>query len=189
MQLDCGADRSIEARGDAFGPHDHQFARLHLALVGRADQIEGAGLGGEHDRVLLLAFQPRNSSHGQRTEAARIARRKNPVRTEHHQRKRAFHAAQRVGHRVRQGLLFRERDQVHDHFGVAVGLENRSLGLQPMPDFLRIHQVAVVRQRNHALVRLHHDGLSVEQRRVAGGGVARVPDGQRAVQLATGLPR
>ena len=181
--------RRIEARGDAFGSHDHQFARLDLALVGRADQIEGASLGGKYDRVLLLPFEARNSSHGQRTETARIARRKNPIRTEHHQRKRAFDAAQRVGHRVRQSLLFGERDQVNDDFGVAVGLEDRSLGLQAMPNFLRIHQVAVVGQRNHALVRLHHDGLSVEERRIAGGGVTRVPDGQRAVQLATRLPR
>ncbi len=181
--------RSIEARRNSFGPDDHQLARLDLAFVGRADQIEGAGLGGEHDRVLLLPFEARNSSHGQRTEAARITRRKHPVRTEHHQRECAFDAAQRVGHGVRQSLLFGERDQVNDHFGVAVGLEDRSLGLQPMPNFLRVHQVAVVGQRNHALVRLHHDGLSVEQRRIAGGGVTRVSDGQRAVQLATGHPR
>ena len=50
-------------------------------------------------------------------------------------------------------------------------------------DFLRIHQVAVVGQRDHALVRLHHDGLGIEQSRVASGGVARVPDGERAVEL------
>ena len=32
-------------------------------------------------------------------------------------------------------------------------------------------------------VRLHREGLSVEQGRVPGGRVARVPDGQRAVHL------
>ena len=72
-------------------------------------------------------FEARNSSHGQRTEAARIARRKNPVRTDHHQRKRAFHPAQRVGHGLRQRVLFGERDQVNDDFGVAIGLEDRAL--------------------------------------------------------------
>ncbi len=72
---------------------------------------------------------------------------------------------------------------MNDHFGVAVGLENRPLNFQPMPNFLRIHQVAVVGQRNHALVRLHHDGLRIEQRRITRGGVARVPNGKGAVHL------
>ena len=57
-----------------------------------------------------------------------------------------MNAAQRVGHRVRHGLLAGERDQVNDHFGVAGGLEDRSLGLQPLANFLRVDQVAVVRE-------------------------------------------
>ena len=48
---------------------------------------------------------------------------------------------------------------------------------------MRIHQVAVVRQRHHALVRLHHDGLGIEQRRVSGGGIAGVADGQGSPQF------
>ncbi len=79
-------------------------------------------------------------------------------------------------------LFFGERDQVDDDFSVAIGLEDRTLGFQAMTDFLRIHQVAVVGQRNHAFVRLHHDGLGIEQRRIAGGGVARVSDSERAVE-------
>ena len=54
--------------------------------------------------------------------------------------------------------------------------------LQPGADFGGVHQVAVVRQRDLALVALHHDGLRVQQRRVAGGGIAGVADGQRAGQ-------
>ncbi len=189
MQLDCAAYRRIEAGSDAFRAYDDQFARLDLALIGGANQIEGAGLGSKHDRVLLLAFEARDSSHGQGAEAAGIARGKDAIRTEHDQRKRAFHATQRIGHRVRQSLLFGERDQVNDDFGVTVGLENRSLGLQPMPDFLRIDQVAVVRQRNHAFVRLHHDGLSVEQapnRRQWSNGCVRWPASR---EPGTELPR
>ena len=85
MQLDCAADRRIEARRDAFGSNDHQLARFDLAFIGRADQIECAGLGGKHDRVLPLPFEAREFFPCSRTETARIARRKNPVRTEHHQ--------------------------------------------------------------------------------------------------------
>ena len=49
-----------------------------------------------------------------------------------------------------------------------------------------VHQVAVVRQRNLSLVALHADRLGVQQGRIAGGGIARVADGQRARQLAPG---
>ena len=71
---------------------------------------------------------------------------------------------------------------MNDHFGVAIGLKDRALGLETMADFVRIHQIAVVGQRDHALVRLHHDGLGIEESRIAGGGVTRVPNGQRAVE-------
>ena len=71
---------------------------------------------------------------------------------------------------------------MHQHFSIAAGLKNRSLGFQPMTNFQRVHQVAVVRQRHHAFVRLHHDGLRIEQRRISCGRITRVPDGQRATQ-------
>ena len=122
----------------------------------------------------------RNAAHHQRTKAARIARGKDAVGRQHDQRKRAFDAAQRIGHRVGQGLLTRARNQVHDDFGIAGGLKDGALLLKLGVHFVRICDVAVVRQRNLALVALHHDGLRVEQRRIAGGGIAGVADGQRA---------
>ena len=80
----------------------------------------------------------------------------------------------------RQGLLARTGDEMHNDFGVAGGLEDGAGLLQAGAYFQRIGEVAVVRQRDLALVALHHDGLRIEQRGVAGGGVASVADGQRA---------
>ncbi len=97
---------------------------------------------------------------------------------EHNQRERAFQPAQRVGHGVGQRLLARTRDQVDDDFGVAGGLEDGALLLQLGANFQGIDDVAVMRQSDLALVALHHDGLGVEQRRIAGSGIARVADGQ-----------
>ena len=75
-------------------------------------------------------------------------------------------------------------DQMHDHFGVAGGLENRSLALPAVREspcaFTRLPLCATAID---ALVRLHQNRLRVEQCRVAGRGVARVPDGQRSPQL------
>ena len=128
----------IEARTDSLRADHDQFAGLHIAHVVGADQIERAGLGGKDDGVLLLSFERGNAAHGQRPEAARIAHREDAVVAHHHQRKSAFDAAQRVGHGFGQRLLLGERDQVNDDFGVAVGLENRALTLQPGAN-LRAH--------------------------------------------------
>ena len=72
----------------------------------------------------------RDASHHQRTEAARIACGKDAVGRQHDQRKSAFNAAQRIGHGVGQRLLARARNQMHDDFGVAGGLEDGALLLQ-----------------------------------------------------------
>ncbi len=121
---------SIKARRNPLRTDDDQFSRLHIALVSRrrSDRTRRSRKRTRWCPCLLAALR-RNPSHRQRPKAARIARRKDPVRTDHHQRERAFHAAQRIGHRFGQRLLFRQRDQMHDHFGIAVGLEDRPLCL------------------------------------------------------------
>ena len=121
-------------------------------------------------------------AHGERPEAARIAGGEDPVAADHDQRKGAFHAAQGVGHGVGQGLLARQRNQMNQHLGVAVGLKDRALAFQLLPDRERVHQVAVVGNGNRSLVGLHHDGLGVQQGRITGRGVAGVADGENAAQ-------
>jgi len=65
-----------------------------------------------------------------------------------------------------------------DDFGVAVGLEDRAFVLEPAAMLAGVGEVAVVAQRELAFVAIDGDGLGVEQGFVAGGGVARVADGQ-----------
>ncbi len=180
MQLDCGCCRRIKARVHAFGSNDDQLTGLDLALVDGADEIEGAGFGGEDDGVGAMCGLAGNASHHQRPEAARIAGGEDAVGREHHQRERALDAAERVGHGIGQRLLARARDEMHNNLGVAGGLEDRSGLLELAAHFQRIDDVAVVRQGDLALVALHHDGLRVEQRRIAGGRITRVSDGKRA---------
>src|SRR5208282_3445082 len=132
--------RGVKARADAFGPNDDQLTRLNVAFVGGAEQIKSAGFGGKNDRVLFLTGQSRDATHGQRTEAARIASGEDTVAAEHDQRNRAFHAPQGVGNGIRQGLLAGERNQVNQHFRVAVGLEDRALALQFATNLLRVYQ-------------------------------------------------
>jgi hypothetical protein len=144
--------RSIEARADAFGAHDDKFAGFHIALVGRAQQIEGAGLRREDNRIFLLARERRNAAHGQRPKAARVAHGEDAVVADHDERKRPFDPAQRIGDGVGECLFPRERDQVDQNFRIAVGLENRSLPFELGADRPGIHQIAVVRDGHGALV-------------------------------------
>jgi hypothetical protein len=116
------------------GPTITSSPGLHVALVDGAEQIEGARLRGENDGVLFLALRARDASHGERAESPRIAGGEDTVAAQHDQRKGAFHPAQRVGDCIRQSLLARERNQMHNHFGIAVGLEDRSLALQLRPE-------------------------------------------------------
>ncbi len=72
---------------------------------------------------------------------------------------------------------------MNDDLGIAVGLENRTLPFEAAANLLRVHQISVVRQRHDAFVGLHHDGLGIEQRRISGGGITRMADGEGAMQL------
>ena len=128
----------------------------------------------------MAALLGGNASHGEGAEAARIAHGKNAVGTDHHQREGAFDAAERVGNGFGERVFAGLRDQVHDDFRVAAGLENRTLRFHTSANFSGIGQIAVMRKRNHAFVRLHHDWLGVQQSGVAGGRVPRVPDGKSA---------
>ena len=104
---------------------DDDLARLDVAHVGGADQVERARLGADHPRVA----EPAN---GQRPEAVRIARADHLVLRHHDERERAAHLGDRVDD-GRLGAIFpRPGEQVDDDLGVAVRLEDGAL-----PDQLR----------------------------------------------------
>ena len=79
--------------------------------------------------------------------------------------------------------LARPGHQVQHDFGIAGGLENGPVALEIAPQFRRIRDVAVVRHRDLSLIAGHRKRLRIQQHRIAGGGIARVPDGQFAGQL------
>ena len=160
MQLDCGTSAGVLAAGHTVFRHHHQFARQHVALVLGAQQIEGAGLRGEHNRVGPVWIL--DAPHRKRPEAARIARGKDAVARHHHDRESAFDLAQRVGNRIDERAGLRVRNQLHDDFGVGRGLEVSAVALQPCAHVAQIHQVAVVRDRDQALGRVHADRLRIQ---------------------------
>src|ERR1700688_5318297 len=65
---------------------------------------------------------------------------------------------------------------MHDDFRVAVGLKNPATMFQLAAPFRGVGKVAVVAQRDFALVAIDHDGLRVEQSFVAGGRISSMTD-------------
>src|ERR1700752_163026 len=78
---------------------------------------------------------------------------------------------------------------MNDHFRVARRLKNRPAMLEPPPHFDGVRQVAIVHQRDFALVAIDHHRLRIHQRRIAGRRIARVPDCRRARQRRNHLRR
>ena len=72
---------------------------------------------------------------------------------------------------------------MHDDFGVAVGLKNRAAMFELAAPLGGVGEIAVVAEGDFALVAIDHDGLRVEQRFVAGGGIARVADRRRCREV------
>src|SRR6266850_1179963 len=72
---------------------------------------------------------------------------------------------------------------MNDHFGVAIGLKYRAFVLQLAPPLRSVGEIAVVPERHFPLVAVDHDGLRVQQRLVARGGIACVTDGEIAGQV------
>ena len=90
---------------------------------------------------------------------------------------------ERVGDGVDERAGAGVRDELDNDFGVGRGLEVSAVALQARAQIAQVHQVAVVRDGDEALGGVDANGLRVEQRRVAGCGVARVADGHAAGEL------
>lgn len=74
-------------------------------------------------------------------------------------------------------------NKLDDDLGVARRLKESPFAFKFRANVAEIYQVAIVRNRDEPLRRIHTNGLRVQQRGVAGRRVARVPDGHIAVQL------
>ena len=119
----------------------------------------------------------------ERTEAARIADGVEFVGREDEEGVRAFDLIEGVAERAGKIARLRAREKMNDDFGVAVGLKDRAAMFELAAPLGGVGEVAVVAERDFALVAVDHDRLRVEQRFVSGGGVARVADGEIAGKI------
>ena len=110
-------------RSHSLAIDDDDLAGFDIAQVRRADDVQRAGLGGEHEGVAELA-------HGERTPAARIANGHEGVPQRDDQAVRPFDAVEGFGHAVFGFLRRRSGEPVHDDLGVVRRSEDRTLVLE-----------------------------------------------------------
>ena len=157
MQCASGAAGKRLDRPHALGADHQHFARLDVAHVGGADQIERAGLRADDLRVA-------EPSERERPEAVRIAHGDQLVLGEQHQRERArrlIDPTRMIASSTLAGL--RPRVEMQHHFGVAVRLEDRSGADQPLADLVGVDEVAVVADGDLAVRAVDQDRLRVRQ--------------------------
>ncbi len=167
-------------RRHAIQPDHQHLARLDVPHPGRVDQIERARLGADDVRVA-------EASKRQRPKAMRVADRDELVFGQKHQGEGALRLRHRFDKRLLNRRGLRPRVKVQQHLRVARRLENRSLEDQPIAQFLRVDQVAVVTDGDLAVRAVDQDRLRVLEAAFAGCGVANVPDRARAGQRRKGF--
>ena len=161
-----GLERAHAARVE-----HHELARLHVAHELGVDDVERAALGGEDAGAVARAAEH------ERAHAQRVAHPDHQVLAHADERIGALDLAQRLDDAVDQRAVRTGRDEVDDHLGVARRLEERAAALEPLAQRHRVGDVAVVPDREAALLEVGEERLHVAQDGLALGRIAHVADG------------
>jgi len=163
---------------DAVGVDRHHLARLHLADEGGAHDVERRRLRGDHPAALEPAEY-------QGPDAVRVAGGVERVLVHEDQGERAAQPGQDLLRRGLErvvGVPGEQRREDRGVRGAALGefapLHGAVALLDQADEVGSVGEVAVVRQRDRAGRRRPERGLGVVPGAGAGGGVARVPDGE-----------
>ena len=116
---------------------DDQLAGLDVALVGRADDVQGHAFGGEDHRLAQAA-------HDQRADAERVPASNHALTRQADERISALDLLERIDEPIEQRAIARFGDEVDNHLGIAGGLEDRSIAHQPLAQRHRVGDVAIM---------------------------------------------
>ena len=177
MQGRAGRLREGAMALDAVGGDGDDFAVLDLAHELGADDVERAGLGGQH-------IGRAEAAEHERADADGIARADQHVVGETDERIGAFDLAQRLDEALDDAPALRAGHQVQDDLGVGGRLADGAGRDQLAPQGQGVGEVAVVGDGKAAGVEVGEQGLHVAQNGVAGGGIAVVAERDVALEAA-----
>ena len=150
--------------------HHHDLTRTDVTYQFGADDVERAGFGSEHIRAVL------HLAKGERTETVRIECADHGVLGHNQIGETAMHDVQRFLELVHKRALRGAADEVHQHFGVGIGMEDRTLIFQLAAQGRAIREIAVMTQRHIAVMETEDERLDVVGAAGAGSGIAHMAD-------------
>ena len=116
----------------------HDFTRANIAHQFGADNVKRASFGSEHISAVLHLAQRK------RAETIRIKRADHGVFGHDQICETAMHGVERFLELIHERALGGATQQVHQHFGIGIGVENRTFVFQLTPQRRAIRQIAVV---------------------------------------------
>ena len=159
---------------------DHDLAVFDVADVGRADDVERAGLGRQDRAAVELADD-------QRADAERVAGADELLVGQADEGIGALELAQALDEAIDEAIAPRPRHEMQDHLGVAGRLHHGAVVDQRLAQGDAVGEVAVVRDRKAAALEFGEQGLHVAQDGLARGRIAHVPDRGGAGQAVDDL--
>ena len=162
--------------------YDDGLSGFDLADQVRSQVFSGAGLGGNHPAAVKIS-----DAEGANTQG--VAHGDYRIYGEGGEGKGPFQDAHAVESPVLPGLPGCIGEKVGYKLGIGGSREGAVPPLLDMPlDLGGVDDVAVVGQRHPSVLAVYNDGLGVGKATAAGGGVARVPDGQLANERCDVFP-
>ena len=162
--------------------NDDHLAIFHIAHEAGADDVQGAGLGGENVVSVELAEH-------ERADAERVARADQLLVREADERVGALDLAERLDEAVENARLAALGDQMQHDLGVRRRLVDRAFADQLPAQCQAVGEIAVMGDRETAAVEFREEWLHVAQDRLAGGRIAHMADRGGAGQVVDGRAR
>jgi hypothetical protein len=141
-------------RFDSFFVDEKQFPWFDLPHKLGLNEVEGAGLGGNNGCPLKL-------TEDQGPEAKRVPDCDHFLFCQNEQRISPFNLFEGMNRPFHRSFFFGTGDEVNDHLGIHVRLEDGSLGFEFALDEKGIAQVSVVGNGQASLVIIHDKRLSI----------------------------
>ena len=157
-------------RFGSFFIDEENFSWLDLPHKFGPDEVKSAGLGGNDGRILQL------TKH-QGPEAKWIPGGHHFLFCQDEQRVGPFDLFEGVHHPLNGGFLLRTCDEVNDHLGIHVRLENGSLGFELAFNQKGIGEIAVVGYGKASLVIIYGKRLSIFEFARTSSGISDMTDG------------
>ena len=156
--------------------YGQEFSRLDIAHVVCAEQVESAGFACDAPGLS-------HAGNGKRAESEPVAGDIHRVLADEDQAETPGKFRNRLLDGFAQSIRMSARDFVEQDFGIGRGLENVTVSFHLGAEFVRVGDVAVVRDSKLPPFATHENRLRIRKSACARGAVTHVPDACKSLQF------